>query len=60
MIFSVMETTSQTTRLLSQQNELVALLREAVIEFRSVAICDVADYLEERISEVLDLSTEEL
>jgi hypothetical protein len=55
-----MEMISQTTRLLSQRTELVALLSEAIDEFRNVAIADVADSLQERMRNILDQSKEEL
>jgi hypothetical protein len=54
-----MNTTLQTTQLLSQRTELVALLSEAIDEFRNVAIADVADSLEERMNKILKLATEQ-
>jgi hypothetical protein len=60
MIFSVMTATSQTTRFLSQRTELVALLSEAIDDLRNIDCDDLANSLEERMNNILGLSTEQL
>ena len=60
MIFPVMTTTSQTTRFLSQRTELVALLSEAIDDLRNIDCDDLANSLEERMNNILGLSTEQL
>jgi hypothetical protein len=55
-----MTTTSQKTRLLSQRTELVALLSEAIDDLRYIVEPrreDLANSLEERMNNILDLST---
>lgn len=60
IVFPVMTTTSQKTRLLSQRTELVALLSEAIDDLRNIDCDDLANSLEERMNNILDLSTEQL
>jgi hypothetical protein len=48
---------SQTTKLLSQRTELVALLSEAIDDLRNIGCDDLANSLEERMNNILDLST---
>jgi hypothetical protein len=60
MIFPVMTATSQTTRFLSQRTELVALLSEAIDDLRNIDCDDLANSLEERMNNILGLSTEQL
>jgi len=55
-----MNITSQATRLLSQRTELVALLSEAIDDLRNIDCDDLANSLEERMNNILGLSTEEL
>lgn len=59
-IISVMNITSQTTRLLSQRTKLVALLSEAIDDLRNIDCNDLANDLEERMNNILDLSTSNL
>ena len=55
-----MNITSQTTRLLSQRTKLVALLSEAIDDLRNIDCNDLANDLEERMNNILDLSTSNL